>query len=102
MKMIEGFEAAKLALSRQTPQEVVGFDEREPAVRAIIDDVRRRGDAALIDYTLKFDGVKLTALEIDKKQLKNAYRTVDSGLIAALKLAAERISAFHEAQKKNL
>ena len=102
MKIIEGFQSAKLILSRQAPKEVFGGDEREQAVRQIISDVRDRGDAALFDYTLKFDGVKLTSLEVSKKQINDAYREVDSELVSALKLAYERITAFHVKQRDSL
>ncbi|MFC1943523.1 histidinol dehydrogenase [Chloroflexota bacterium] len=113
MKIIEGFKSAKEVLSRQAPaefypvspvlrqslKEMFGVDEPESAVRQIIDEVRSRGDAALFDYTLKIDGVELTSLEITKEQIGSAYREVDSELVAALKLAAERIRSFHTAQK---
>jgi histidinol dehydrogenase len=101
LKIIEGLEAAKAILSRQAPREVFG-DDREQAVRQIIDEVRRRGDAALFDYTLKLDGVKLTSLEVGKKQLTDAYREVDKELISALKLAARRINSFHLKQKRRI
>jgi histidinol dehydrogenase len=101
LKIIEGFERAKSALSRLAPTpEVAGFDEREPAVRQIIEDVCRRGDAALLEYTAKFDRAKLTLLEVSRAQIKKAYREVDARLVFALKLAAERIRAFHAAQKE--
>lgn len=99
MKIIEGFEAAKSVLSRQAPAELLAVDDREQAVRQIIDEVGRRGDAALFEFTLKFDGVELTSLEITGEQIKNAYQGVDSELVSALKLAAERIGSFHSAQK---
>ena len=83
-------------------KEAPGVDEREQAVRQIIDDVRRRGDAALFEYTLKFDGVKLTSLEVNKEQIAGAYQQVDAKLVSALKLAAERISIFHTRQKDSL
>ena len=96
MKIIEGFERAKTALSRLAPTaEVAGFDKREPAVRQIIEDVRRRGDVALFEYTLKFDRARLTSLEVSRSQIKRAYRGVDAKLVSTLKLAAERIGAFH-------
>lgn len=101
MKIIEGFTSAKLALSRRAPRES-GGDEKEQVVRQIVYDVREGGDAALLAYTEKFDGVKLTSLEIDKKQTKQAYRGVDAGLLSALKLAAARIQAFHQAQKDGI
>ncbi len=79
-----------------------GVDEPEAAVRQIISEVRSRGDAALFDYTLKIDGIKLSSLEVSKQQVTNAYREVDAELVSALKLAAERIRAFHMAQKDNI
>ncbi|MDP6127221.1 MAG: histidinol dehydrogenase [Dehalococcoidales bacterium] len=103
MKIIEGFEQSKKALSRQGPSlETFGTDDRETEIREWLEDVRRRGDAALIDYTLKFDGVKLTSLEVTEAQVRVAYDEVDAGLVAALKLAAGRISAYHAAQKESL
>jgi histidinol dehydrogenase len=102
MKIIEGFESAKLALSRQVPRGVPADSEREIAVRQIVNDVRDRGDAALFDYTKKFDGVRLASLEVDKKQINRALRELDAGILAALKLAAKRIASFHERQKKSL
>jgi histidinol dehydrogenase len=99
LKIIEGFKPAKAILSRKLPREAFG-GEQEQAVRQIIEAVRRRGDAALLDYTLKLDGVKLVSLEVGKKQIKDAYRQVDKKLISALKLAAKRISSFHLKQKR--
>ena len=101
MKVIEGFMPAREVLSRLVPTDVYP-SEMEGGVRQIIDEVRRRGDAALRDYTLKFDGIALTSLEVDKAQITNAYQEVDAGLVSALKLAAERIRSFHLGQKRRL
>lgn len=101
MKIIAGFEAAKRALSRRgTSQDVSGQEERESAVRQIIEDVRRRGDAALLEYTAKFDHARLAALEVNKTQIKKAYQGIDPEVVSALKLAADRIAVFHKAQRK--
>jgi len=103
LRIIEGFQSAKLVLSRQGPaQETLETDDREQAVGQIIDEVRRRGDVALFEYTAKFDGVELSSLEVGKKQVTDAYREVDSELLSVLKLAAERIRAFHVRQKDSL
>jgi histidinol dehydrogenase len=102
VRIIEGFEPAKSILSRQAPKELFGGDDREQAVRQIIDDVRDRGDAALFDYTERFDGVKLTSLEVSKKQIASAYDEVDKELVSALKLAAKRIRSFHLKQKRGI
>jgi histidinol dehydrogenase len=101
LKIIEGFQSAKEVLSRQAKQ-APDADEREQAVRQIISEVRRRGDVALLDYTLKFDGVKLTSLEVSKEQIKVSRSEVDSELLSALRLAAERIESFHTAQRDSL
>jgi histidinol dehydrogenase len=101
VRIIEGFEPAKSILSRQAPKEFFGGDEREPAVRQIINDVCDRGDAALFDYTEKFDGVRLTSLEVSKKQIASACDGVDKELLSALKLAAKRIRSFHLKQKRS-
>jgi histidinol dehydrogenase len=102
LKIIEGFGAAKSILSRQASREIPGSDDREQEVRKIIEDVRNRGDTALLYWTQKYDGVKLTSLEIDKEQVNQAYKEVDAELLAALKLAAERIGTFHQAQKESI
>ncbi|MFH1646661.1 MAG: histidinol dehydrogenase [Chloroflexota bacterium] len=102
MRIIEGFTAAKSALSRRAQGALAGADEREQTVRQIIDDVRRRGDAALYDYTEKFDGVRLASLEVDKKEIDRAAKEIDAGLRDALKLAAARIAAYHAEQKNIL
>jgi len=101
MRIVKGLGSAKSILSRQAAMKgLAAFDEREEAVRQIINDVKRRGDAAIFDYTAKFDGARLTSLEITKKQVKDAYGEVDSELVSAVKLAAGRIRRFHVAQKK--
>ena len=101
MKIIEGFESARRVLTRQVPVDFYP-GELEGAVRQIIDEVRRNGDAALRDYTLKFDGIELASLEVSKQQVISAYREVDSELVSALQLAAERIRSFHLAQKRRI
>ncbi len=116
MRVIEGFDKAKSVLSRQIPavswpvsaalrqrlEKMFGTDDPEQVVRQIVDDVKKRGDAALFDLTLKIDGVKVSSLEVSRKQIKAAYEGVDEDLVAALRLAARRIKSFHSAQKENI
>jgi histidinol dehydrogenase len=85
-------------LDRQSPKDLEY--KQEPAVRQIINDVRQRGDNALFELTEKFDSAKLTTLEVNKAQIKAAYKKVDVKLVDAMKLAAERIGTFHQAQKE--
>jgi len=98
MKIIEGFSKAKKLLDRQSPKS--SEYKQEAAVRQIIVDVRKRGDKALFELTEKFDGAKLTTLEVKPAQIKAAYKKTDARLIDAMKLAAERIGNFHEMQKE--
>jgi histidinol dehydrogenase len=70
------------------------------AVRAILDDVRERGDAALLDYTRRWDHVDadLAKLRIDIPSRKNARELVPEQIAVGLELARERIADFHERQ----
>ncbi len=70
----------------------------EHTVREILSKVRREGDQAILDYTEKFDGVRLESLQITKEQIKAAYDKVDSGVIEDLTFAAKRIRDFAEHQ----
>lgn len=69
-------------------------------VTAVLADVRRRGDAAVVDYTNKFDRQNLTAADLafTADDLAAAEKEVEPDLLDALKLAADRIEAFHERQ----
>ncbi|MDT8440225.1 MAG: histidinol dehydrogenase [Desulfuromonadales bacterium] len=74
----------------------------EPAVRAILDDVRQRGDAALFEYTARFDRVELTAAscEVSAAEIAAALAEVDATTLAQLRLAAQRIGNYHRRQKQ--
>jgi histidinol dehydrogenase len=74
-----------------------GIDlERE--VRSILKDVRQRGDRALIHYTQLFDGVRveIPRLQVNRGEVKQAYRKVPSDFLATLEKAAHRIRRFHQ------
>jgi len=116
LKKIEGFDAARKALSRLTPaesyplsaslkrklEEMFGTVDPEQAVKTIINEVRSRGDSAVLELTVKIDGIELTSLEIPKNEISSAYGKVDDEIISALRLAAERIGAFHTVQRDNV
>ena len=71
-------------------------------VKVILDDVRMRGDEALVELTAKFDGHTLTAdadWRISAQTCREAFDDLKPDLRAALELAAQRIRAFHEAQR---
>ena len=68
------------------------------AVDAVIAAVRTRGDAALLDYTERFDGVKLSCLQVTDQEIASAMMQVSSSLVDTLRAAANNIRAFHQAQ----
>ncbi|NJC87250.1 MAG: histidinol dehydrogenase [Desulfuromonas sp.] len=75
--------------------------EVETAVKAIIADVRERGDAAVCDYTARFDHLQLTAatLEVTAAEIDAAMAAVAPQALADLQLAADRVAVFHRKQK---
>jgi len=66
----------------------------EEQVRGIIQEVAQKGDAALIEYTEKFDGAKLTpkTLRVTRAEIEEAYMQVDKTQIEAIRLFMERLS----------
>jgi histidinol dehydrogenase len=83
-----------LSLKRETAADI------ESATRAIVDDVARRGDAALIEATRKFDRLELDAgrLRVTPAEIDAAVKACDPGTLDALCLARDRIESFHRRQ----
>jgi histidinol dehydrogenase len=92
-----GFEAGFAALL-SSKREVA--DDVEATARGIVEDVRARGDAALIEYTERFDRVRLTAgsLRFSSDELAAAVRDIAADERAALSVARDRIEAYHSRQ----
>src|SRR5256885_3666110 len=88
-------------------QQLIAFDVAQDAdvdktVASIIDDVRARGDAALLHYPRRFDGLDVAqadALEIPRAELAAAFNRIAPADRDALSAAAMRIRAFHERQQ---
>jgi histidinol dehydrogenase len=70
----------------------------ELAVRKILDDVRKRGDAAVLQYTRKFDHSGTRGLRVTPSEIAGSARKADPRIVAALELSARRIRRFHEMQ----
>ncbi len=88
------------------PEEFLNRDIRaEEDVSAAVDDilreVRTRGDAALRDYTRRFDGAELKDLRVTAAEFDAAREAVDPCFLETLRQAAENIRRFHERQKHN-
>lgn len=102
MKIINGYRVVMDALHRDMSGQALADDAQEASVRRIIADVRARGDASLLDFTEKFDGVRPDSLEVPAQEMEKAFSEIAPELRSALELAAERITAFHTDQKQAL
>ena len=84
-------------------------DDVADKVTAILEDVRQRGDAALLEYTKRFDGAALDTLCVSEEEMREALAQVPTKFLRILKKAAKNIRAFHlkqvrkgfEIRKKN-
>lgn len=95
-----------LDFDRLSPEEFLNRDiqaeeDVSAAVDAVIAEVRQRGDAALREYTRRFDGAELQDLWVSAEEFDAARRAVDPYFIETLKEAAENIRRFHERQRHN-
>ena len=75
----------------------------EQRVADILADVKLRGDAAVLEYTARFDGLQadsMAALELTQAELKAAFESLPAAQKTALQDAAARVRSYHEAQKK--
>ncbi|MGM9571109.1 MAG: histidinol dehydrogenase [bacterium] len=91
-------------LSFQAKQEsLFSLTDLEQKVREIVEQVKENKDAALFEFTEKFDHVALSpaTVRVQEEEFAAAYKAVDEEFLAAIRLAKERISSFHAKQKKN-
>jgi len=86
----------RIAILRRPAQE--GADELNERARAIVADVRARGDTAILDYTRRFDGVTLESIEVTAEEFAEAATQLDETQMAALHRAIDNVSRFHVAQ----
>jgi histidinol dehydrogenase len=75
-----------------------GTAQQLEVVQKIIADIRANGDAALREYTLKFDRVNLESFAVGEAEIEEAYGLVDSGFVEIVREAASNIRVFHEKQ----
>lgn len=67
----------------------------ETTTRAILEQVRKEGDKALMRFSEKFDHLKLSSFKVSAAEIKEAYRSLDSVLLKALKQSRKNIETFH-------
>nr|WP_321152954.1 histidinol dehydrogenase [uncultured Acetatifactor sp.] len=87
-------------LLRRSPN---NYSEYENTVNGILEDVRRDGDQALFDYTLKFDKFALNAdnIRVSRAEIDEAYSLLDKKLVEVIRRSAENIRAFHQKQLRS-
>ena len=94
------FEADFKARLHWSAETDAGIEQR---VADILADVQARGDAAVLDYTARFDGLQaesMAELELTQAELKTAFDALPDEQRSALESAAKRVRSYHEAQKK--
>jgi len=94
------FEAEFKARLHWSAETDAGIEQR---VADILADVKQRGDAAVLDYTARFDGLQATTmagLELTQAELKLAFDDLPAAQREALQAAAARVRSYHEAQRK--
>ena len=70
-------------------------------VADILKNVRERGDAAVLEYTARFDGAALDSLLVTPDEIEEAFAAVESGFLDVLRKAAANITKFHTRQVRN-
>jgi len=89
-------EAARDAALRRPVQQHDGA--RQAQVRAIVERVRRDGDAALLHFAREFDGIELDSLRVDEQEWSDAEQSVDALDLQAIEVAIANVRCFHAAQ----
>ncbi|WP_301108708.1 histidinol dehydrogenase [Sporosarcina sp.] len=98
MKTIRGKEFREELLQRNdSSQPDLEFDRN---VLSIIDCVRSKGDQAVLNYTERFDGVKLERMLVTRAEIQEAKKQVTEEFLRSLRAAKQRITSYHEAQKE--
>jgi len=70
-------------------------------VQKVLDDVRKRGDKAVEEYTLQFDKVRVDALEVSKEEIAEAEKSISIHLKQAIEMARRNIWKFHSEQQQD-
>ncbi|MBQ3562596.1 MAG: histidinol dehydrogenase [Clostridia bacterium] len=73
----------------------------EDIVSGVIENVKQNGDKALFEYCEKFDGAKLSCLEVSKEEIDASYEKEDKEFLATIELAKNNIHNFHSHQVRN-
>ena len=99
-------------LSKETKQGILddllkrspnNYSQYEATVNDIIENVKARRDAAIFEYTARFDRFPLNAecIRVTREEIDEAYTKLDAGLIEVIRKSADNIRAFHSKQLRN-
>ncbi len=101
IEIIRDRRARREKLARIKGRSVSTDAELMSVVAEIVEEVRARGDAALLDYTARFDGVRLRAseLRVDEATLRESASRVDARVLEALRECIKNVRAFHEHER---
>jgi len=91
-------EASKEDLNRVLKRSEFEVERVLEAVKAVLEEVKRRGDEALKEYSQRFDCVRLENLKVSGREFEEAEKNLGENLKKAVKHAAENIRRFHQAQ----
>ena len=101
-----------ISLTKETTQSIMedllkrspnNYSQYEDTVNEIIENVKKNRDAAIFDYTLRFDKFALNAdnIVVTREEIEEAYSQMEPGLIEVIRKSAENIRIFHEKQLRN-
>lgn len=96
--MIPIIEDKSQQISELTKTNTAGTSDYAAVVQEILDNVKERGDDALIDYTAKFDGAEIAAIRVSEEEITAGMAKVDPAFLQVLQRAKAKISEFHEKQ----
>src|SRR6266704_1643788 len=101
--MIHFYELATMDVSQRARllrRAEIQIDELIERVRSIIQEVRQRGDLALIEFTARFDRVQLAPdrLRVSREEIERAYQILDTSVYSAIEQAIRNVRTFHEQQ----
>jgi histidinol dehydrogenase len=101
IEIIRDERARRERLARIKGRSVSADAELMSVVAEIVEEVRARGDAALLDYTARFDGVRMRAsdLRVDESALRESASRVDARVLEALRECIKNVRAFHEHER---
>jgi histidinol dehydrogenase len=89
---------------QDTIERGLGFSKKDyENVETILENIKKGGDQALVEYTNKFDSDKVTvdSLKVSQREFDQAFKKVDASFLKALERAISQVTSFHEKQKEN-